>query len=708
MASTNVENGAPQAALRLTERIQTANNANLRVVKKQKKADTTYERNWKKFTTFIDKERENGNVPPGDKYLTRENVDLYFSETICDYIVTPDTARRVVSALQWHANFREYGKGVFDVDSPAVKQALEAQKVNYGATLAKKIRDPHEKLPTDVMTDEEYMRAFDAILKRNEWEDLLLAWAICDQTYLRYGSYRVLTFDDICLDLAHGPKNDTGPGNKAMLSLILRPGGLHKDRFKYTKVVGNWRHREYIRCSTGALAMSLMTRFRNDPNLVGIDFYADANGYAKWWDVPLRTNWNDTNKAAEAAFKSVYSETGIEWSKCLHLRKGGMDKAGTEGVGEEAVSTMSKHNVGKIRRYMPELHKEVMKVMAGFETDEEYYVPRILLEMPWNGMEMTSAVFPHYMQWVEQQMSPFGDKTKACENFLYKLLPFLAIVALQDGIYWIRDYPNNSASMILRNNTFPNYERWAANARQAVTMQQAQLQESRISQMDAATQASYHVLRQEFHQAMADSNKTSLEEHEKTRGMIGQVEHLRQERDFYRQQYEKALQQHQGQHSQQEQQRHVPIAPSRTVVVPTNGPRFVPTHRRPIQAPLVSVEDALRSSERVPNVPPTLGTSVFTLLVQHEQFKLASFELANKKHWDSKLRLRYSKRKYFYDEIRKRASRFQGPTEKERMRGAALAMDVEKGNKSMAKYYELLKSKDPNTKKRAKRTHDEI
>jgi hypothetical protein len=58
------------------------------------------------------------------------------------------------------------------------------------------------------------------------------------------------------------------------------------------------------------------------------------------------------------------------------------------------VSTMSKQSKEKIQRYMPELalNSEIMKVMAGFQTNEEYYVPCCLL-MPWTEGEMVLAVF---------------------------------------------------------------------------------------------------------------------------------------------------------------------------------------------------------------------------------------------------------------------------------------------------------------------------
>ena len=91
-------------------------------------------------------------------------------------------------------------------------------------------------------------------------------------------------------------------------------------------------------------------------------------------------------------------------------------------------------------------------------------------------------------------------------------------MALQDGIYWIRDYPNNSASIILWN-TFPQYERWASEARKQVDMQQAALEESQISQMEAATQASFHVL---HHEVQCVRNETR-EEREGHRQLVREL-----------------------------------------------------------------------------------------------------------------------------------------------------------------------------------------
>jgi hypothetical protein len=362
-----------------------------------------------------------------------------------------------------------------------------------------------------------------------------------------------------------------------------------------------------------------------------------------------------------------------------------MDKAGTAGLDDTAVSTMSKHNTDKIRRYMPELHAEVMKVMAGFQPNEEYYVPRCLLEMPWNAREMVQAVFPRYNQWILQQQSPDGDDSDAAKNFLYETLPFLALVALQDGIYWIRDYPNNSASIMLRN-TFPGYERWASEARKQVETQQATLEESRVAQMEAATQASFHVLRREIQQARNEAK----EEREEQRQQVLQLQREIEERDTLLQQ----LLMQQGEQPMSRQQNALPLAPL-----------LAPTHRRPIQVPAQrNALDNLRSSERLPEIPTELPKTMFELLIQHQQCKLNEFDLAKKTHWPQPLRLRFSKRSYLYKKIRARAERYQGETKDERMRRAAAAMDIEKGGgKTLNAYMQILKKSDPNTKTRAPR-----
>jgi hypothetical protein len=47
--------------------------------------------------------------------------------------------------------------------------------------------------------------------------------------------------------------------------------------------------------------------------------------------------------AADAAYRKILNYIDIVWSKVLHLRKSGMDKAGTVGVTESRCQCIDEH-----------------------------------------------------------------------------------------------------------------------------------------------------------------------------------------------------------------------------------------------------------------------------------------------------------------------------------------------------------------------------
>ena len=170
-------------ALAVAQRIEAATIANAQVVS-QKTTSDVYTSEWKRFKTFVDESRAAEKLQLGEKYLTRENVDFYFAEKVAYREIVPDSARRVVSALQWFADNREHQVITFTVDSPHVGQALKAQKERFAIALENSVQDPHFQLPTSVLTQADYCKANHAILQRYEWEDLHLSWNICDAAFL--------------------------------------------------------------------------------------------------------------------------------------------------------------------------------------------------------------------------------------------------------------------------------------------------------------------------------------------------------------------------------------------------------------------------------------------------------------------------------------------------------------------------------------------
>jgi hypothetical protein len=234
----------------------------------------------------------------------------------------------------------------------------------------------------------------------------------------------------------------------------------------------------------------------------------------------------------------------------------------------------------------------------------------------------------------------------------------LAFVALQDGIYWIRDYPNNTASIMLRN-SLPGYEQWA------ILSKQATLEESRIELLDAAARASFNFL----------GHKVDL--------LVEEFRQAHLEHPADRQQLILLLQQ-QEQVNAAPYQEQSPL--SRSFV------SMVPTHRHPIQVSMTTNALAfLRPSPRVPEVATNWPKRVIGVLLQHKTANLNDYVNNKKTHWPAPLRNNFSRRMYLYRQIELCSCNYHADSHKERMRLAALAMDRERGLLTASKFKDALK-----------------
>ncbi len=90
--------------------------------------------------------------------------------------------------------------------------------------------------------------------------------------------------------------------------------------------------------------------------------------------------------------------------------------------------------------------------------------------------------------WLEEfQRSPVHDM--ASENFLTVLLPLLAQVITQDGIYWISHFPDHHISRLLLQVFGPLDVGWAAEKRVWVCSSETVVQDRQIDRLNAGSQA---------------------------------------------------------------------------------------------------------------------------------------------------------------------------------------------------------------------------
>ena len=96
-----------------------------------------YRKNWNDYKQFIDERRLAGELAydANGPYLTRHNIDFFFTHFVMHRMVQPSSARRYVSSLQWYADTIEYaGQNTgtkFVVESPSMLEAFNNQKKTY-------------------------------------------------------------------------------------------------------------------------------------------------------------------------------------------------------------------------------------------------------------------------------------------------------------------------------------------------------------------------------------------------------------------------------------------------------------------------------------------------------------------------------------------------------------------------------------------------
>jgi len=480
--------------------------------------DRSYRVEINRYKVWVIQQRQLHTIPNGPKFLTRSNVDLYFSTSIANRgEISAESARRAVCSLQKFADQTEYcGLEKFVIENEAVKRGLATQKHLCAQRIREQSigKDPHDNLPTNMLTELEIDKVLRVAVGKRNYKDMLLCWTNCLQTFHRNTSMLILDLGHIKCNGTHGPNpgsiDDDNGGlgygyqEKYMMSYILDKG-LHKDRHTKKRVTGAWRHKNFLHCSTGNLAFNLMVRFFS-ANERQINFLHPPNEpEPMWWHIKLINEWSSTQSAYDA-FEELLSEADLSWEKTTHLRKLGMEYGSSRGELEtNKLSTMSKHKngKGKVADYETELYRAVLMVMAGF-LQGFYWMPRSRL-FPFNLLRqhfnfpteyacyvfLANHLFPQRPRWVQERESEFGDKSTAAANFLYETLPYLAMVIVQDGIYWIHDFPNHEITRLLLHAMPPWYPQWAAGARAECERMTLNRQDNQVNHLNDAAKAAF-------------------------------------------------------------------------------------------------------------------------------------------------------------------------------------------------------------------------
>jgi len=120
-----------------------------------------------------------------------------------------------------------------------------------------------------------------------------------------------------------------------------------------------------------------------------------------------------------------------------------------------------------------------MLACAGFDVfrRQQYYIPRSYAQVP---QEWHSRIFPYLNQW---QMQVNGlrayDKGKSAKTFVNFVLPHLAQIIIQDGIYFTEMYPHHPYVAILQQKLAGvGYTEWCIKVKETIDSRMLHMEQS--------------------------------------------------------------------------------------------------------------------------------------------------------------------------------------------------------------------------------------
>ena len=257
-------------------------------------ADSTYLREWRRYKAFVEEQRRLGVLRNGDRYLTRENIDVYCSMVVANLTCTPKVARRIRPALQFYANELEYLNEAFNVESDHMVSAFRTQQTAHSISELNKRVDPHSNLPINNLTQDEHQRALSTIFNHNydSWKSLASSWVLGNNSFIRCDTFVKLKLSSLLFNHTHGPQVKVGQveSRLPMLAFVLnpndmkggqsntRPGGTNNEeqngksmqRRKAAgrkRITGCWRHVNYLQCGVGMTAASVFVSLYHDSKI---------------------------------------------------------------------------------------------------------------------------------------------------------------------------------------------------------------------------------------------------------------------------------------------------------------------------------------------------------------------------------------------------------------------------------------------------------
>ena len=475
------------------------------------------------YKTWVDRNRDTLELGLHDGVYTNITaLKKYWLTSISKNKCNSETAKQVRQALDQLVVWEGTGFAPMmdhpDI-GPTIQVVFDALDTRAVSRIKQADADPHDDVPVKTINLYDLHLIMENLLKCSDgdssWKDRGIVWSLLSNTMLRWKSGDCLRLPNLYVFKKLPPRgietpHDTVPWGDPMgddsgwmLTFIVPPIDQRKKNQKISKlkteVVGAYWHKTFLRCLVGIVGFKL---FEDLNTVVDISFWDDSpQGTVFWGDVHLfeKGYWS-TN----IGMKKDKDIAGVEGGKeVTHLRKCAITLCTAQGLSEEQVTTMSKHRDNHFQRsYRAELSAPICTTLQGFlpnEPADAYYCPRAHCKLPpMLCDEQNFKIFMRYFwrsypRWERElaRNDKCKSRLKSAMHFLHEVIPWLTKVILQDAPFWIDEFPQNSAVILLLQKLTcdegmrllgVNFTHWARDQRRSIKEKVLAFQSKRLAE----------------------------------------------------------------------------------------------------------------------------------------------------------------------------------------------------------------------------------
>ena len=296
--------------------------------------NTEYKKIIKRFKTFVDghsdDDRTNKLLLTPGKYFSENAVRYFYIEKENNRRCNQETAKRTRNALDRVA--REEGCESIDTFTD-LTQTIQVVLENLRTRSNERIqlqKDPHLKNPTNIITPKQLSAVMNNILKKNNWRESAVIWAILSNTLMRFCNSEDTTLANLYVFKDLPPQGVAFPHDGQdfepdddrhwIFGILISPDKLRKknNSSSDTEMVGAYRHKQFERCLGGVLAFAVY------------DMLHGSDRELTFKKVPTHQNEQRLCEfklfeiGFNGAYKQMKNETieafGGVWKKTTHLR----------------------------------------------------------------------------------------------------------------------------------------------------------------------------------------------------------------------------------------------------------------------------------------------------------------------------------------------------------------------------------------------------